>query len=216
MVKAFTNGQVFYSEDMDSLVLSSNMRFPTAAARDATLTGSLAPANGIVSVLADEQVTYRYRSGWQPQPGTVMFSYARTSTVSISPSSVQDITGFNVDQLGSRNFGNRFAPVTGLFTPPVNGYYEFSGSACFAQVSDTGGYRVAGTRCGSAGTYFHPEQCQMWSGTYGVNSTLLFAVFTGVVSLQTTQKASLFVFLSGSSAVNVGPCYFSARFMGAT
>lgn len=210
-LKKFNDGDVFYSEDLDSLVAWSNMRFASAAARDAALVGNLAPAVGTNVTLADENRSYRrFSTMWLPQPGTVMFSAFSASTATIPAGGAVTIGGYtNL----IRNFGNAFNLTNGQFTPPAQGYYEFCGGAAFSSPSNNGartlyvglgsGYNVTGSS---------------YSYEYG---HALYSIFSpAVILLGIGTVAYLNVFNGGSPSTQTlnpdgnSPAYFSAKYLG--
>jgi len=130
-LKKFSNGEVFYPEDMDALVAASNMRFANAAARTALLTGSLAPTAGTLSTTTDDGAASRWivQNGarWQPAASQVMFSYASTVGQNVPASSSGTITGWNTNLLGTRNVNGWFNPSSGIFQTGIAGWFEVTG-----------------------------------------------------------------------------------------
>lgn len=214
-LKKFNDGDVFYSEDMDSLVTGSNMRFPNAAARTAALVGALAPVDGMHTVLSDDGRSYR-RSGsaWLPQPGTVLFSVASTNSVSVASGGLVVLGNWNTNLLGTRNWGNWLDINSGTFTTPISGYFEFAGAVHFGTPTNTGP-RCIWVSAGLGTTYSYQGNY-----THQYNGAFQLSLVPGVVYIPATGAAYLRVYNGGTpSAITVtpdanSPALFSARYMG--
>jgi hypothetical protein len=221
-LQKFNDGAVFYSEDMDALVFGSNMRFATAAARDAALTGIYAPVNGTNVVIAGEQTHYRRNSAgkWTPMPGTVCFSYASTTAITIaSGDTAKTITPWGTNLLGSRNYGNWFNPSNGIFTPDIQGYYEINAACCFFATITTGS-RVLSPIYNASGNMYCQTESQ-WQPSYGTSSNYNYAYATSVIYVASTGGA---VYLQIRNTVSSGatvspsvdyPALFTVKYLGA-
>jgi hypothetical protein len=222
-LRKFIDGEVFYSEDLDSLIAGSNMRFANAAERDATLIGTLGPVAGTVVSLADDSRTYR-RSGtqWLPQPGTMCFSYAATNAKSIAASTLTTIDQWNSNLIG-RNWANWFNTSTGYFKPDVSGYYEMCAGVCFSQpAANTGARHLCLMNHYTSGYNMTPGQSMATSPSWGLpaGSPIYLHMTPTVISWNGASLGSgiaLQVWHGHTSAINVGtdgPSYFSAKYLG--
>jgi len=210
-LKKFNDGDVFYSEDMDSLVAGSNMRFPNAAARDAALVGALAPVNGTQVVLSDDGRAYRrVGTAWAPPPGTVLFSYASTTPLNVASGATIPVTNWTTNLLGGRNWGNWFSGSS--FTTPIAGYFEFAGAVHFGSPTNGGARSVWVNTSGSGNQQAHY--------THLYNGAFQIALVPGPFYMSANTSATLWVYNGGSpSSITVtpdanSPALFSARFLG--
>jgi len=227
-LRKFIDGEVFYSEDLDSLSLASTLRFPNAAARDAALIGELAPVHGTQVAMADDgggRLIRRSASNtWLPMPGTMCFSYAATGSQSISPqqSYPTTVTGWNSNLIG-RNFNNWFNISNGYFKPDINGYFEMCGGVCFNQ---SGAYGLSRNLClvnhYTSGYNMTPGQSVAMSTSYGASSGAIYIHMPPTVIRwsgvnNTGSGIALQAWNGYSSALYIGidgPSYFSAKYLG--
>jgi hypothetical protein len=143
-LKKFSNGDVFGGADMDALTAASTMRFATPADRTAGLVGALAPANGTVTALQNDHLTYKYNGSlWLPPPGTLLFNLVLTGTSSgLTNATWQNLNAFTSGL--TRNWGGWWNNSIGRCIPQWPGLYELQGGACFYHTTETNGLRMAG------------------------------------------------------------------------
>ncbi len=221
-IKKYTNGQVFYAEDMESLTLASNMRFPTAAARTATLTGTAAPAAGMLSTTTDDNATSRWTvqagARWQPAASQVLFAYACTTPQGVGSGSWVSVTGWNSNLLGTRNVGAYFNPVTGVFKTDLAGWFELTGGVVFQSAYDQPrhcGFLLADPTTPAIIPYSISSSPAYASGA---PHTFVAAVPTAV-TLTPTASVTLAAYNSSGGAISICPAaeytsYFSVRYLG--
>jgi hypothetical protein len=223
-LKKFNDGDVFYSEDMDSLVTGSNMRFSDAATRDAVLVNELAPGPAAQVTLASDLRSYR-RSGaqWLPMPGTVCFSYAKTSAQTVAASAMGIIGQWNQSLIG-RNYGNWFDASLGYFKPNIFGYFELCAGVVFDQPSAYTGIRnIFFYDSYTSGYSTNPSQGHVYSSYFGASGSYIFLHSTAVIQwngVSTTGSGLAVAVQNGySGGLNITPVasvpsYFSAKFLG--
>jgi len=221
-LRKFSDGDVFYSEDLDSLFAWSNLRFANAAARDAALVGTYAPVTGTRVALADENQQYRrVGTNWIPMPGTICFSYASAAVKDMSYNGASVVlTNWGINLLGSRNLNNWFNPSTGYFTPTLPGYYEFNAAVAVEQPAGLPvGQRQLGLSQYLSGNNTWISQAGMIVPTYGAGQLYLHLIPT-VVALPAGAQFFLFGINTGNGSVNMtptanNPAFFSAKYLGA-
>jgi hypothetical protein len=133
-----------FNTDLNELVRYDNNIFADAAARDAFLTGDLAPVPGMTAYMADDGVTYRRitvgaASYWAPAPGTHLVCMTAGGNMgSMGGNVAYQLT--TLTTVRTRNLGGLWA--NSRFTPVVPGFYELEASVCLNH-SATDGYRAA-------------------------------------------------------------------------
>jgi len=152
-IRDWSDGELLTAAAMTELTGSMNMRFPNAAARDATLTGGLSPVPGMTVFMLDSNIALTYTAAgyWAPPAESLCFFGNQAATQSLALNTFTAITGFTLTNHGNRNLNGWFDPVTGRFTPKVPGIYEFFGGLSMTSgpvgltYSHRGGFRANGT-----------------------------------------------------------------------
>ena len=142
MVRNWTDGETLTAGAMNELVSSTTMRFPSAASRDATLVGDLAPVEGMTVFLLDSNLTFKYivvggAGYWAPQAGTLCFSAYQKASQALGATVANYIAPMD-GLIGNRNINNWYNPATGTFKPLCPGFYQLFGGVGIAAVNFIG------------------------------------------------------------------------------
>jgi len=168
-LKDWADGELLTPATMNELTSSMNMRFSSAAARDALLVGSLAPVAGMTVFMLDTNMALTYvvvggNGYWAPQPYTLCFFARQAAAQGLGANTYAAITGYTVADYGGRNFGNWFDVTTGKFTPKVPGVYELLGGMSMANgpsgstYAQRAGFRMNGTGAAAFSLYSENRQ----------------------------------------------------------
>jgi len=204
---------------MNELVSSGFMRFPDTAARDAFLTGDLAPVPGMTVSMLDTNLTLTYLdvggiTGWYPSPQTLCFAAYQTATQSLALSTYVTITGWTV--VHGRNLNNWFDPATGRFQPTFPGLYEFSGGLSMAGAAATTAVHRAGFRLnGAPGTAMIAASEHRQITTTNVPTSFAVRRYTAAMN-GTTDVMEVVAYASAATTTGTGSQApsFSATYLG--
>jgi hypothetical protein len=168
-VRDWSDGDTLTGAALNEITTSGYMRFASAAERDNTLVGGLAPVAGMRAFMLDTNLVWIYAvvSGtgyWTPQPGTLLFNHYQ-ATAGVVQSTAASFTALP----GGRNLGNWFDPVAGRFTVAVPGYYEFFGSVGQSGTGGGGGMQI-GVRINGVGGTSGPTSHMFYSPAAAIGS----------------------------------------------
>ncbi len=215
----WVDGQLLTPAAMNELTCGGVLRFADAAARDAALTGGLAPTPGMTVYLASTSQAFTYLNvagvaGWYPQPETLCFSARQTATQSLAATTYVTIAGFTL--VNGRNYGSWLDPATGRFQPTLPGLYEFAGGlsmtgAPAAVSAHRGGFRLNGA---PGSTYIPASEHRQITPS---NVPVSFALRRFIIAMNgTTDYAELIAYASAATSTGTGAQapVFSAKYLG--
>jgi hypothetical protein len=147
-MRRFIDGDKITANDLNDLIVFSNLSFTNAAARDAFLVGSLAPLQGMRVHMQDDGITYSRitvggSSYWAPAAGShttgmIMAAMGGSASQTLNVSGTP--TRVNLTSVKTKNINSWWA--NNQFTPTVPGYYEIEALVCFSTPA-VDGYRAA-------------------------------------------------------------------------
>jgi len=224
-MKRWVDGELVYDTDLNEIVSQSNLIFATAAARDAFLTGDLAPVPGMTVYLVTPDALggfqKRIRAGgtdyWAPLPGSPVVGVTTPTSVTTMPTgAATQIVAMTT--VRARNVNTMWA--NNRFTPTLPGWYQLDAIIYYYSAAGDG-YRAAwlSLNGASTATAIPGSWCQIYpavAGQVSVHTRTVLQYFDGVdgsyVTLMGMHNSTSTVQTGGTAWTGFN--VFTAKYLG--